>query len=106
MLLPDCIAIAPVSHDAEMRWPEFPYRLLILPDGITASALFDRPRTVAVFLVDPDNAVEVLNDPALACYLERRIPIVVNAARAADLRPFLRREAMFRARGYAVEVVA
>jgi hypothetical protein len=79
---------------------EFPHRLVLRPKGIRAAG----NDVSAAFLVDPDCGLDVLNSAALAEYLKRRIPVLIQAQRARDLRPFLRRQDSFRRRGYLIEV--
>lgn len=101
--LPDFVAIS--YPPCLPRWPGFPHRLALLPAGHTFDELLATPRSWATFLIEPDSAGEVLNGAALNAYLGACVPIVLQARRARDLRPFLRRVEAFRRRGYEAEML-
>jgi hypothetical protein len=79
---------------------EFPHRLVLRPEGVSAAA----GPVSATFLVDRNCGNDVLNGYALTEYLKQRVPVLIQAQRPRDLRPFLRRQDSFRRRGYLVEV--
>ncbi len=86
------------------RFPHCPHNLALLPDGLTLAEMSEVGRVSAAFLVDRDCGLDTLNGRALASYLDQRIAVKIHAQRAGDLRPFLRRAEMFKARGYRAEV--
>jgi hypothetical protein len=56
-------------------------------------------------LVEPDATLEVLNGIVLPVYFDARMPVLISARRARDLRLLLRRADAFSRRGYCVEVL-
>jgi hypothetical protein len=98
--LPDYALLYPLG--AEPRFTGFPHRLVLRPEGVSVVA----GPVSAAFLIDPDCGLDVLNGAALAHYLEQRVPVLIQAQRARDLRPFLRRRDSFRQRGYVVEALS
>ncbi len=79
-----------------------PFALALLPGSVDLGDGGAR----GLWLVDADCGMATLNDPAFTAYLAGGVPITVHAEKLRDLRPFLRRKAEFRRRGYRVEVVA
>lgn len=83
--------------------PDFPHRLALLPGSVTLENL---GLLQAAFLIDPDCGIDTLNGSAFATQLAAQAAITLHAAKARDLRPFLRRKAAFAARGYRLEMLA
>ena len=102
---PDLVAIMPDPTRVPVRWRGFPHSIVLLPDGQTLDALRATPRAWATFLIEPDCAGEALNGLALPEYLKARVPILMHARRARDLRPIMRRSDSFRQRGYVLAVL-
>lgn len=100
---PDCLLLTRELGDIIAGWPRFPHRLALMPDGRRATSL--GRETIATFLIEAECTAEVLNGLALPEYLNRRIPVLMHAVRARDLRPILKRSDRFRARGYTIEVL-
>jgi hypothetical protein len=92
--------------DLPVSWSGFPHRVALLPDGHTFAELQAKPQQWATFLVEPDSINEVLSGNALPAYLERRVPVLIHARRARDLRPILRRAEALARRGYTVAALA
>ena len=82
------------------RFRDYPHRLALLPGGMTLEKLGSAPHVCGCFLIDTGCGSATLNEPALAGYLTARVPILLHAQRPKDLRPFLKRAAVFRARGF------
>lgn len=105
MSVPDYISVTsgPVVIP---RYADHPRAVAILPIGVGIDDVGGPGQRIAgIFLVDPDCAGQALNDTALDAYLRARTPILIFAARARDLRPFLRRAEAFRARGMTIETM-
>jgi hypothetical protein len=83
----------------------FDHRLALVPIGMHVNDIYLTPTVSAIFLVDQVCASQVLNDLAFVEYLSRRMPVLLCASRARDLRPFLRRADAFRMRGFVLEVL-
>ena len=103
MSLPDYISI---GHAIPPKYSEYPHAIALLPPGVTLEDVGDPGhRFAGIFLVDPDCAGMALNDPAFEHYIATKTPVFVYAARARDLRPFLRRAEAFRRRDVSVEAI-
>jgi hypothetical protein len=83
----------------------FDHRLALLPVGMHLNDIYSASTVSGMFLIDPDCGNQVLNDPAFGTYLKERMPVLLCATRARDLRPFLRRADSFRQRGFVLELV-
>lgn len=83
-----------------LRFSGYRHRLMLRPDGVA----FSEAPVSAAFLIDADCGFDVLNSPGLAVYIKQRVLILIQAQRAKDLRPFLRRSESFRRRGFVIEV--
>ncbi len=83
----------------------FPHRLALLPAGVTLETIGSAPHVAAAFLIDVDCGFDLLNGAALAGYLAERVPVLLHAERRRDLKPFRRRAAVFKARGYVLTEV-
>ena len=107
--LPDYITIVPNPSDVlSLYRHEFPHTLALLPEFLTLAELIGpkgRSHAIGMFLVEPHSIGEVLNGAALPAYISARVPVLLHAERAKDLRPILRRFESFAARGYRVELV-
>jgi hypothetical protein len=104
MSLPDTILIARAGFFPK-GFPGFPHRLLLLPNAKTMDDLGRAGTAAAVFLIEPDCASEILNDPALSHYINTKTAILACARRARDLPPLLRRASALKRRQYSVEVM-
>jgi hypothetical protein len=105
MSLPDYMVLCR-GGDVPPRIDGFSHRLALLPAGVAIGNLGGAEcRQSGVFLIEPDCAHEALSDPAFDAYLRAKVPVLLYARRARDLRPMLRRAEAFRARGYAAEVL-
>jgi hypothetical protein len=105
MSLPDTILITYDAGFLPKVFPGFPHRLLLLPNGKTIDEFGRAGTATAAFLIEPDCANEVLNDPALNHYINTKTPVLACARRARDLRPLLRRASALKRRQYSVEVL-
>ncbi|MBV8095011.1 MAG: hypothetical protein JO110_17640 [Acetobacteraceae bacterium] len=103
-LLPDYVVLADPSL-LPLPVGGFPHRIALLPGETTLEMVRAERGFIATFLVEPDCSDEALNSRALTEYLDRRIAVLVYARRARELRPFLRREDRFKARGYTLTVL-
>ncbi len=101
MALFDFLAITPTGQP--YRVDGFPFALALVPAGATIPGI--SADITAGFMIEPDCAMQALNDPAFGQYLRLGVAIAIYARRARDLRPFLRRREAFRRRSYAIEVL-
>jgi hypothetical protein len=103
--VPDHIAII-AGAGVIQQFASHPHSLALLPAGVSIEDVGEPGhRFAGVFLIDADCAGIALNDDALDRYIRSRTPVFIHAARARDLRPFLRRREQFRRRGVVVEVL-
>lgn len=97
----------PLGADTAPPVSGYPHRLALLPEGTSVSALKKSAAGLrgCSFFVDGDCADSALNGPMLPRYLRAKLPLIIYAQRARDLRSFLRRAEMFRRHGYTLEVL-
>lgn len=100
MSLPDAILITK-NATALRKPPGFPFGLALIPGDDPLPDVGCQ----GLWLIDADCGMATLNDPALATYLDQNIPVTLHAEKLRDIRPFLRRKAEFKRRGYRVEVL-
>lgn len=73
-----------VISRSPVRLPQlssYPYRLALLPEGVTVAMLENELATIAIFTMDSGGADEVLNGAALAGYLANRVLAILYARR-------------------------
>ena len=99
---PDYAMICPAGHVP--AFAGFPFRLFLLPAGMTVTTALAAPGLAGAFLIEPGSIGEVMNGTALPAYLAEGVPIFLHARRVRDLRPLLRRAPQFQARGYSAVV--
>jgi hypothetical protein len=98
MSIPDYIVIS--RNETHVRFDGFQHRLVLRPISDAG-----RSGQSGAFLIEPGCAPVTLNDPALDAYLKAKIPVLLFARKARDLRPFLRRSESFVQRGFRIEAM-